>query len=43
MDKFLCLRWELMKKKEEMQDKKYAFEIHPEVSDKDKLSMEKKC
>ena len=27
--------------KEEMQDKKYAFEIHPEVSDKDKLSMEK--
>ena len=29
------------KEKEEMQDKKYAFEIHPEVSDKDKLSMEK--
>ena len=27
--------------KEKMQDKKYAFEIYPEVSDKDKLSMEK--
>ena len=27
--------------KDEMQDKKYAFEIHPEVSDKDRLSMEK--